>query len=380
MNYNQHIFDDLFVKISWSTFKPGQGNAEFYIIAEILQPKLSGKEQFNCIEKAIDHLRKTEAFNRVVFVWKRYFVSDAANQQSWFSSSSQVAVSIIQQPPLNRTKLVLWIYAVENVSLHQEIDGTVIMKRPYYTHLYNMQLHEKNGNSYQQTQAIFKQYTQALADHQCTLAAHCLRTWLFVQNIDRQYWGMVQARKEIFDAEGLTPQTHFIASTGIEGQSVYPDSIVMMDAYSIQEIKPEQIRYLHAPSHLNPTHEYGVTFERGTCIRYGDRQHILISGTASIDNQGKIVHPMQIEQQTERTMENVGALLAEAEAGWSDVTHLIIYLRDIADYENVRLYFDKNYPEIPTAILLAPVCRPGWLIEVECMAIKEIVDSQFNVF
>jgi len=30
--------------------------------------------------------------------------------------------------------------------------------------------------------------------------------------------------------------------------------------------------------------------------------------------------------------------------------------------------------------LLAPVCRPGWLIEVECSAIKEVVDRRFDVF
>ena len=169
MLYNQYIRDDLFVKISWSTFKPKQGDAEFYIIAEILQPKLSGQEQLNCIEQAIAGLQETEAFRNVAFVWKRYYVSDAVNQHSWFQSSSQAAISVIQQPPLNRTKLVLWIYAVENASLHQETDGTVVMKRPHYTHLYNLQLHEKTGNSYEQTQVIFEKYIQTLAKHRCTL-------------------------------------------------------------------------------------------------------------------------------------------------------------------------------------------------------------------
>ena len=380
MIYNQYIRDDLSVKISYSVFKPKQGVAEFFFIAEILQPKLTGQEQVNCIEHAIADLKATEEFRNIVFVWKRYFVSDAVNQHLWLQSSCLSAVSIIQQPPLNQTKLTLWIYAIEDAELHQENDGTVVVKRPDYTHLYNTQLHEMTGNSYEQTQAVFDHYLQSLAKRRCSLEANCLRTWIFVQNIDRQYKGMVQARKEIFTIEGLNPQTHFIASTGIEGQSIHPEVLVMMDAYAIQEIKPEQICYLHASSHLNPTHEYGVTFERGVSIRFGDRQHILISGTASIDNQGKIVHPMQIEKQTERTMENIRALLAEAEAGWSDVTHLIVYLRDIADYENTHTYFEKNFPEIPHTILLAPVCRPGWLIEVECSAIKEVEDNRFNAF
>jgi len=137
---------------------------------------------------------------------------------------------------------------------------------------------------------------------------------------------------------------------------------------------------LHAASNLNPTCEYGVTFERGTCIQYGDRRHIFISGTASIDNQGKIVHLQHLDKQIERMMENVLALLSEAEAGWQDVAHLVVYLRDIADYENTRIYFEKNFPKMPFIILLAPVCRPGWLVEVECSAIKAISDDRFETF
>jgi len=380
LSYNRYIWDDIFVKISWSIYKTQQYDAEFYIIAEILQPKLSGREQFNCIEQATERLQKLEVFKNAVLVWKRYFVSDAINQRSWFDSPSQAAVSVIQQPPLSGTKLAVLMYAAENVSLHSEDDGTTVMKRPHHTHLYNLQMHHKQGDSYEQTLAVFERYLQKLANHGCRLDAHCLRTWLFVQNIDKHYHGMVRARKEIFAFTGLTPQTHFIASTGIEGQSVHPEVIITMDAYSIREIKQEQIRYLHAASNLNPTCEYGVTFERGTCIQYGDRRHIFISGTASIDNQGKIVHLQHLDKQIERMMENVLALLSEAEAGWQDVAHLVVYLRDIADYENTRIYFEKNFPKMPFIILLAPVCRPGWLVEVECSAIKAISDDRFETF
>lgn len=380
MNYCNLIWDDLFVKTSWSEFKPKQNVSEFYIIAEILQPKLSGQEQFIYLKKAIDRLKTMDEFKNSVFVWEKYYVSDAVNHNSWLDLSFDTAVSIIQQPPLNRTKLVLMIYAVEDVVVSREDDGTVIMNRPHYTHLYNTQLFEKEGDSYEQTKTVFGRYIKTLVRHDCTLEANCLRTWIFVQNIDRQYSGMVEARKELFSLEGLTPQTHFIASTGIEGQSVNSEVIVMIDAYSIKEIKKEQIRFLHASSNLNPTHEYGVTFERGTSVNFGDRRHIHISGTASINNKGEIVHPFNLEKQTERTMENIKVLLAEAEADFSNVTHLLIYLRDIADYENTLTYFEKNFPEIPRVIVLASVCRPGWLIEVECIAIKEISDSRFKEF
>jgi enamine deaminase RidA (YjgF/YER057c/UK114 family) len=127
--------------------------------------------------------------------------------------------------------------------------------------------------------------------------------------------------------------------------------------------------YLKGSTHLNPTHEYGVTFERGTAVDYDDRRHVIISGTASIDNKGQIVHPGDIRNQTLRMWENVEVLLAEAEATYDDVMHMIVYLRDIADYSVVSRMFNERFPECPKVFVQAPVCRPGWLIEMECIAI-----------
>ena len=110
-------------------------------------------------------------------------------------------------------------------------------------------------------------------------------------------------------------------------------------------------------------------FERGTAVSYGDRKHIFLSGTASIDNKGEIVYPGDILKQTGRMMENISALLEEAGASIGDIMQAIVYLRDPADYENVQKYISTHYPELPHLIVLAPVCRPGWLIETECVAI-----------
>ena len=49
--------------------------------------------------------------------------------------------------------------------------------------------------------------------------------------------------------------------------------------------------------------------------------------------------------------------------------YFIIYLRDISDYAKVEAYMQTRYPDIPRIILEARVCRPGWLIEMECEAI-----------
>ena len=213
-----------------------------------------------------------------------------------------------------------------------------------------------------------------------TLADNCVHTWFFVRDVDTQYAGMVKARRDNFAQQGLTEHTHYIASTGIGGLPADTHALIQMGAYAIIGLRPGQQRYLYAPTHLNPTYEYGVTFERGTCVEYGDRAHVLISGTASIDNHGNVMHVGDIVRQTHRMWENVETLLREADSSYEDVMQMVVYLRDIADYDIVQQMFSERFPSIPMVIALAPVCRPMWLIEMECMAVKKRDNVEFPDF
>ena len=68
-------------------------------------------------------------------------------------------------------------------------------------------------------------------------------------------------------------------------------------------------------------------------------------------------------------LENVGELLREGGARFPDVMQVIVYLRDIADYETVRGIFASRFDDnLPIIYTFAPVCRPSWLIEMECIA------------
>ena len=78
--------------------------------------------------------------------------------------------------------------------------------------------------------------------------------------------------------------------------------------------------------------------------------------------------------------ENVEALLAEADCTFDDVQQMIVYLRDPSDYILVQSLFEARFPHHPKVFLWAPVCRPGWLIEMECIAMKSISDHRFPNF
>ena len=60
--------------------------------------------------------------------------------------------------------------------------------------------------------------------------------------------------------------------------------------------------------------------------------------------------------------------------------YMIEYLRDISDYLTVRRLYDERFPGKPVVFVHAPVCRIGWLVEMECMAVKDIDNPQFPAF
>lgn len=317
-------------------------------------------------------------------VFVRYFLSDAANQEAELGTSVEdlhgCAVSVIEQPPLDGTKVAIWAILQSDMILSRTAENMWVAEHNGYRHMWVAGKSLEGGDSCTQTKEMLDAYDVSLQQQDCSVADDCLRTWFFVQDVDENYAGVVKGRKEMFDRVGLTKDTHYIASTGIAGRNAAKTSLVTMDAYAVKGLEDGQIRYLKGSTHLNPTHEYGVTFERGTAVEYGDRRHVLISGTASIDNKGAVVHPGDVVMQTRRMWENVEVLLDEAGCTYDDVMHMIVYLRDIADCSQVRTMFEERFPDFAKVYVWAPVCRPGWLIEMECMAVKAVNETEYKTY
>jgi len=370
------------IQIELSTFEISGGVTEYHAILHIIQTNKPFAEQLEEIHQAYSHLL-AELEERIKPVFKRYFLTDAANQakllESMQADCPPCAVSVIQQPTLDGSKIALWCYFLSDVEVKKE-NRMVVAEHNGYRHIWNADRYVAQPDSYTQTELILQEYVDDLKKEGCTLEDNCVRTWFFVQNIDTNYNGLVQARKKFFEKHNLNNHTHYIASTGIEGRGADSGTCVVFDSYAIKGLQKGQQKFLYAPTHLNPTYEYGVTFERGVNIEYGDRRHVIVSGTASINNRGEIVAPGDVTGQAQRMLENVEALLTEAGATFDDVMQLIIYLRDIADYSTVNAFFRERFETIPQVIVLAPVCRTGWLIEMECIAVKKNKNLRFNVF
>ena len=374
MQYSIITDKEKHTKTEISEFRKEGGVSEYQLMIQITETTLSFSEQVESIFSSFDKICYNELSHTTV-AFRRFFLSDAANQAEHlleFLPENKDNISIIEQPLLNGTKIALWAYLQK-----ETLKGC---RHKKYNHIWKGTAICKKGDAESQMRTLLEDYMEQLRNHNCTLFDNCIRTWIFVQNVDANYAGIVKARKEIFAENGLTEKTHFIASTGINGRHKDKDALVFFDSYAIEGIQKEQIQYLYAKTHLSPTYEYGVTFERGTCVYYGDRRHVFISGTASIDNKGEILYEGNVEKQAIRMLENVDALLKETECGFEDIAQMIVYLRDIADYQITKNIIEKQFPLTPKVIVLAPVCRPGWLIEMECIAVKEDNNEKFEPF
>ena len=367
-----------------SKFEVKDGVTEYHVMIHATRPEQTFQEQLSAILNTYYNLLEKD-LKGASSVMKRYFLSDAANQYKQLLATvpevPACACSVVEQAPLNGTKVALWVYLQTEIGSGNFSHGLYRVNHGAYTHLWGGTSVCEAKDSAEQTSLLLKQYVMQLLNNGAHLAKNCIRTWFFVQNVDVNYAGVVTARNEEFYTQNLTPKTHFIASTGINGRNADPKILVQLDNYAVIGINPEtQVKYLYASDHLNPTYEYGVSFERGTSVEYGDRRQVFISGTASIDNKGNILHVGDIRKQTERMWENVEVLLKEAECSFEDVGQMIVYLRDTADYAVVSKMFDERFHDIPKVIVHAPVCRPGWLIEMECMATKAVSNEAFSNF
>lgn len=321
---------------------------------------LSSDSLRGLIDKERQYLASADGYE---LVFKRYFLSDPAD--SFELPEEDGAVCRIVQPPLDGSRAAVWLWLAGDVRVVREraltfaYDGAA-------RHIWIAGIQAPGGGSEAQTALIFNDYESRLSDLGICLQDNCIRTWIHVADIDDNYAGVVKSRRENFTDIGLTPQTHYIASTGIQGAPCRPGSLVQMDAYAVNGDFTQS--YLYAPTHLNPTYEYGVTFERGVKLCLPDTCQTFISGTASIDNKGAVLHIGDVRLQTLRMWENVQVLLQEAGNDWSDVQQILVYLRRSEDYGIVAPMFNEKFPDTPYVILLAPVCRPDWLIEMECIA------------
>ena len=132
-----------------------------------------------------------------------------------------------------------------------------------------------------------------------------------------------------------------------------------------------------APTVLNEAPDYGSAFSRGLRIDLpGGVTHLLLSGTASVGENGETLYVGDFRAQLWRTYLNLTRLLEAEGANWNDIVRTTCYIRDIerdyADFNAVRNEFFRALgldPLPASTAIQARICRSDLLVEIEAMAI-----------
>ena len=128
---------------------------------------------------------------------------------------------------------------------------------------------------------------------------------------------------------------------------------------------------------LNEAYDYAKpsSFSRGMRIDLNGLVILLISGTASIDEEGKSVHIGDFRAQMRRTYQNITRLLESEGCTWHDIVRTSCYLRDIdRDYEAFNeertvFFKEQGLDPLPASTgIEAKLCRPELLVEIEAIA------------
>lgn len=369
------------IDIKYSTYTNDKGCAEYYLVCTSSE-KLTFEDSVEALYDAYMESISKNGLDETTLQFTRIYVSDISNEYGRLVSSRiykhllNGAVSVIEQSPVCGPVALLIYHMKSDFSLFNKTGSVnqnahvMLTEGINYRMMWSAANISNGKDSAVQTDEIFSNLDKYLNNAGMSVRDNTIRTWIYVRDIDNNYKGMVESRKDYFSKIGLTENTRYIASTGIEGKMADTRTLVTVDSLSIGNISEQQIVRMEALTHMSSTIQYGVTFERGTRIRFGDRSHLHISGTASIDSKGAIVHEYDIKQQTNRTIDNIEALLSKHNASIDCMMYLLIYLRNRKHYQCIGEILNSRIPAHVHCIPVeGAVCRPGWLIEMEGVGI-----------
>jgi enamine deaminase RidA (YjgF/YER057c/UK114 family) len=195
------------------------------------------------------------------------------------------------------------------------------------------------------------------------------RTWFYNHDILAWYDEFNQVRNHFFHErkvfDGLVP-----ASTGIGGGNA-ADAALEAGLLALRPKDPD-VEVFTVPSPLQSSaRDYGSSFSRAVEVAAPDHRRLYISGTASIDKEGRTVFLDDTRAQVKLTMEVVQAILQSRGMDWADVTRSLAYFKRAEDAPLLEAYRrDQSLATFPVIVAENDVCRDDLLFEIEVDAIQ----------
>jgi enamine deaminase RidA (YjgF/YER057c/UK114 family) len=232
-----------------------------------------------------------------------------------------------------------------------------------------------NPSRTEQAREMFDRTNRLLKEEGASFR-NVVRTWIYLSKILEWYGDFNTVRNNRFLDYGLfqNPETeremaeqiYMPASTGIEGDNP-AGSAGTMDVFAVipsdghtVEIEPV------TGKKQKSAYRYGSAFSRAMRITETDCTHILVSGTASIDEKGDTVFLGDTRAQMQKTIEIVNALIQTRGATLANICDATVFLKDAKDIAIWReVSKAKGLDKMPQVCMVADVCRDDLLFELD---------------
>lgn len=304
----------------------------------------------------------------------------------------EIIVNLIAQPPLT-CKILLEVFLYdplewEKKSIEAENGKALLFqKQKTLVLIGSTQSYEKNSCK-ENSQNAFESLGMLLksADFQVN---SIVRQWNYLQYIigfegERQkYQEFNDVRSDFyahhFDKSGFPAATGIGTKQGgilIEFVAVKSEQIITKPVDN-----PEQISAHHYSENVLVGEECSVKttpkFERARYFQLFDKKLIFISGTASIVGE-KTVGVGDAEKQTEITIQNIQRLYSDTILEKLSTKklnpkygHARVYVKNRKDFPVIKKTFKKYFGKLQVVYIIADICRPDLLVEIEGKVVLE---------
>lgn len=224
------------------------------------------------------------------------------------------------------------------------------------------------GTRVEQTERTLDQMQTALAQADFTLG-DVVRTWFFLDDLLSWYDAFNEARARAY-SETVFRSGCLPASTGVDGRNPIGAALTV-GALAMQPLGA----FTHAievPSPLQcPACAYGSRFSRAVEVKSAGSRRLLISGTASIEPEGRTAHVGDVRAQIGLSMRVVDAILESRGMSFTDVTRATAYFKTPADARVFADWCDRHeLRKLPAISAGCGICRQDLLFEIELDAVR----------
>ncbi|GHT13623.1 PTS cellobiose transporter subunit IIC [Planctomycetales bacterium] len=353
---------------------------------------------------------KKEGFDKNAAMMCQFFLADTTKSELVRQIASEVfpqqpgAVTFAAQPPASGKVIAVEIWAVaerfpqqHQVNVKTPLPGQVtIVEFDGWRWFFGGGFRSEPSpvGAYARSLSAFEQLGKQLKANKFNLD-ETVRTWIYQGHLvlsegdTQRYKELNRARTDYFGntkfLKRYLPKDYrgdvYPASTGIGTD----DMDVVIGAVAIDTKRKDVIAVPLENPNQTSAFDYGVSyspqspkFARAMAVAAPAGSLIFVSGTASITNSESRYLEDPVKQ-TEQTLDNIEALISGSnleshgisgfQSGLENLECVRVYIKRIADLENVRKVCEKRLKDVPAVYTIADVCRPELLVEIEGFAI-----------